>query len=57
MTRFIDVPTMSRLVREIGVARFVGELADALRDDFVRWADFDKSARVASHSEIGRAHV
>ena len=53
MTRFIDVPTMSRLVQEIGVARFVGELADAIRDDFVRWADFDKSARVASHSDIG----
>src|SRR5450830_1787297 len=53
MTRFIDVPTMSRLVQEIGVARFVGELADAIRDDFVRWADFDKSARVVSHSDIG----
>ena len=53
MTRFVDVPTMSRLVEAIGVASFIGELADAIRDDFVRWADFDKSARVASHSEIG----
>jgi len=53
MTRFVDVPTMSRLVHEIGVARFVGELADAIREDFIRWADFDKSARVASHSDIG----
>jgi ornithine cyclodeaminase len=53
MTRFVDVPTMSRLVQAIGVAPFIGELADAIRDDFVRWADFDKSARVASHSEIG----
>ncbi|MDM0071600.1 ornithine cyclodeaminase [Variovorax sp. J31P207] len=53
MTRFVDVPTMSRLVQSIGVAPFIGELADAIRDDFVRWADFDKSARVASHSEIG----
>lgn len=53
MTRFIDVPTLSRLVQQIGVARFVGELADAIHDDFVRWADFDKTARVASHSDIG----
>ena len=53
MTRFVDVPTMSRLVQEIGVAPFIGELADAIEEDFVRWPDFDKSARVANHSEIG----
>jgi ornithine cyclodeaminase len=53
MTRFIDVPTMSRLVADIGVSRFIGELADAIRDDFVRWPDFHKSARLADHSAIG----
>ena len=53
MTRFVDVPTMSRLVQQTGVTRFIGELADAIRDDFVRWPEFDKSARVANHSEIG----
>ncbi|MBQ0945457.1 ornithine cyclodeaminase [Ideonella sp. 4Y16] len=53
MTRFIDVPTMSRLVQAVGLERFIGELADTLREDFIRWNDFDKSARVASHSEIG----
>ena len=53
MTRFVDVPTMSRLVQTLGVPRFVGELADAIRADFVRWPAFDKSARLASHSEVG----
>jgi ornithine cyclodeaminase len=53
MTRFIDVPTMSRLVQAVGVPQFIGELAQAIRDDFIRWPDFDKSARVAAHSEIG----
>lgn len=53
MTRFVDVPTMSRLVEQIGVPQFIGELADTIRDDFINWADFDKSARVANHSEIG----
>ncbi|MCU7249930.1 ornithine cyclodeaminase [Pseudomonas koreensis] len=53
MTRFVDVPTMSRLVEDIGIARFIGDLADAIRDDFKRWPDFDKSARVANHSDIG----
>ena len=53
MTRFIDVPTMSKLVFDIGVPRFIGELADTIRDDFKKWPDFDKSARVANHSDIG----
>lgn len=53
MTRFVDVPTMSRLVRDIGVTQFIGALADAIQADFTRWPDFDKSARIANHSEIG----
>jgi ornithine cyclodeaminase len=53
MTRFVDVSTMSRLVQAIGVPRFIGELADTIQEDFVRWPDFDKSARVANHSDIG----
>lgn len=53
MTRFVDVPTMSRLVQDIGVTQFIGDLADTIQEDFVRWPDFDKSARVANHSEIG----
>ena len=53
MTRFVDVPAMSRLVQDIGVGRFMGELADHIEQDFKRWPDFDKSARVANHSDIG----
>ena len=53
MTRFIDVPTMSQLVQDVGLPRFIGELADTIRDDFIRWPEFDKSARVAKHSELG----
>jgi ornithine cyclodeaminase len=53
MTRFIDVPTMSRLIEEVGLIRFIGDLADSIEEDFRRWPEFDKSARLASHSEIG----
>ena len=53
MTQFVDLPTMSRLVREVGLARFIGELADAIRADFLRWPQFDKSPRVVSHSPGG----
>ena len=53
MTRFIDVATMADLVAECGLETFLGDLADALAADFMRWPEFDKSARVASHSEVG----
>jgi ornithine cyclodeaminase len=53
MTRFIDVRSLVRLVDETGVPQFLKALADALRDDFLRWREFDKKARVASHSHLG----
>lgn len=53
MTRFVDVPTLSRLVSSKGIPEFITGLADTMRDDFRRWESFDKCARVASHSDIG----
>ncbi len=53
MTRFVDVPALTQLLQRKGVAPFMKDLADCLREDFLRWEDFDKSARVASHSEVG----
>jgi ornithine cyclodeaminase len=53
VTRFVDVPTMSRLVQKLGAPCFIGELADTIQADFVRWEAFEKSARLASHSDVG----
>ena len=53
MTRLIDLPTLARLVQDLGVTRFISELAAHIEADFVRWPDFDKSARTASHSPGG----
>ncbi|NDY90267.1 ornithine cyclodeaminase [Ideonella livida] len=53
MTRFIDVATLAELVAAEGLEHFIGELADTIAADYVRWPEFDKSARVASHSEVG----
>ena len=53
MTRFLDVPAMTRLVQQVGVPRFLTELAQAIGADYRRWGEFDKSARLASHSEVG----
>ncbi|NML34444.1 ornithine cyclodeaminase [Paraburkholderia antibiotica] len=53
MTRFLDVPATYRLVADIGVPRFLDQLAQTIRDDYLRWSDFDKSPRVACHSQFG----
>ena len=53
MTRFLDVPALARLVQHRGVPRFIAELADTIEQDFLRWNDFDKCARLASHSSLG----
>ena len=53
MTRFIDVATLSDLVAAEGLEHFIGQLADTIAADYLRWPEFDKSARVASHSEVG----
>jgi ornithine cyclodeaminase len=53
MTRFIDVHDMAQLTRQWGVPRLCREMGDFIRDDFLRWREFDKSARVAHHSPDG----
>lgn len=53
MTRFVDVPTMVELIDAIGIVTFIGDLAQRIEEDFKRWPEFDKTARVASHSETG----
>jgi ornithine cyclodeaminase len=50
---FVSVANMMRLVNEIGVERFLTELAAEIEADFRRWPDFDKTPRVAAHSAAG----
>lgn len=41
------------LVRRKGLKHCIAGIAEHIRADFLRWHDFDKSARVASHSRDG----
>ena len=52
-TRFVDIQALSSLVRTIGPLTFLQALAEAIREDFLRWPEFEKSARLASHSALG----
>jgi ornithine cyclodeaminase len=53
MTQFIGVAEMAKLVRTIGIETFLTELADHIRADFLRWPEFEKMARIATHSADG----
>jgi ornithine cyclodeaminase len=50
---FVSVDQMMRLVLTIGVENFLQELAGYIEADFKRWELFDKTARIASHSQDG----
>lgn len=50
---FVSVDHMMKLVLAIGVDRFLTDLAGYIEEDFRRWALFDKTPRVASHSIDG----
>ncbi|WP_442920404.1 ornithine cyclodeaminase [Marinovum sp. 1_MG-2023] len=50
---FVSVDNMMRLIHHIGVEPMLTALAGYVEDDFRRWELFDKTPRVASHSDVG----
>ncbi len=50
---FVSVDNMMRLVNRIGLETVLTELATYIEADFKRWPEFDKTPRVASHSDEG----
>ncbi|MFJ4066012.1 ornithine cyclodeaminase [Pseudomonas sp. NPDC089996] len=53
MTRYIDVQDLARLVNRKGLPTCLVEMAEYIRQDYLRWQAFDKCARVANHSPGG----
>ncbi len=52
-TLYLSAPEAAELVRRKGLANCLAAIADNIDADFQRWVDFDKSARVANHSQHG----
>ncbi|WP_042884342.1 ornithine cyclodeaminase [Cupriavidus necator] len=50
---FLDANDVARLVAAIGAQAAIVQMAEQVRQDFLRWHAFDKSARLASHSARG----
>jgi len=53
MVDYIGIADIQRLVHQIGAGAFIERLAGEIESDYRRWADFEKSARLASHSDVG----
>ena len=53
MVDYIGTARLQELVSRIGPARFMQELAAEIEADYRRWDEFEKSARLASHSAVG----
>jgi len=53
MTKFVDTHSLCRIIDKVGITQFIAGLEATMNNDFKRWQEFDKCARVASHTELG----
>jgi ornithine cyclodeaminase len=53
MVDFIGIERVRELVNGTGAARFIEELAGEIESDYLRWREFEKSPRHATHSPVG----
>lgn len=50
---FVSVDHMMQLIHHVGLAPMMQGICDRIEADFRRWPLFDKTPRVASHSDVG----
>ncbi|MEO1017011.1 MAG: ornithine cyclodeaminase [Pseudomonadota bacterium] len=50
---FVSVENMMKIVLKTGIETFLEELAGYIEEDFRRWEQFGKTARIAAHSPEG----
>lgn len=53
MTTFLATKDVVALTRQLGVEQTLTQMMTYIEADFLRWEAFDKTARVASHSDVG----
>lgn len=53
MVDYLGIADLQNLVNEIGAGEFMERLSGHIEADYRRWNDFEKSARLASHSSVG----
>ncbi len=53
VTKYLGVADLQRMIAEVGAERMMAEMAQCIRDDFLRWESYQKSSRTANHSPEG----
>ncbi|MBR7778718.1 ornithine cyclodeaminase [Undibacterium rugosum] len=53
MVSFIGTRDMQNHLRQVKPENAIINMAEMIKEDYLRWSLFDKTARVASHSEVG----
>lgn len=53
MTKYLGVADLQRMLAEIGAETMLAQMAAFIREDFLRWEHYEKSARTANHSPEG----
>ena len=53
MVDYVGIADIQYLIEQIGPGEFMARLAAQIEADYRRWGEFEKSARLASHSEVG----
>ncbi|RNF85222.1 ornithine cyclodeaminase [Montanilutibacter psychrotolerans] len=53
MTTLLTTQDIARIVSAYGLPRVLARMVDYLEADFRRWPEFEKCARLASHSDVG----
>lgn len=53
MVNYVGIADIRVLIDELGPGEFMERLAAQMESDYRRWGEFEKSARLASHSEVG----
>ena len=52
-TLYLSVEDLVTLVQRVGISAALAGVADGIEREFLRWEQFDKSARTAAHSKEG----
>jgi ornithine cyclodeaminase len=53
MVDYIGMERIQELVARLGPPAFIAGLTDEIEADYLRWSEFDKSPRHATHSRVG----
>ena len=52
-TRYLDAATVAGMIGDLGPVRVIEDMARRIGDDYRRWPEFEKCARLAHHSSMG----